>query len=119
MDDVHETGFDVVYCAHTLEHLTDPARFFADCGRVLRDDGLLAIEVPHFDLEAMGPGVLPIMGAVHPLGLSQSFFRAALPRAGFTCVGMFDAWTAVPASPMTAARPGNLIVIARKSARKV
>ena len=119
MDDVHETDFDVVYCAHTLEHLTDPARFFADCGRVLRDDGLLAIEVPHFDLEAMGPGVLPIMGAVHPLGLSQSFFRAALPRAGFTCVGMFDAWTAVPASPMTAARPGNLIVIARKSPRQV
>jgi SAM-dependent methyltransferase len=114
-DFVRETGFDVVYSAHTLEHVTDPAQFLADCRRVLRGDGILAIEVPHFDLEAMGPDVLSIMGAVHPLGLSQSFFRTALPRAGFSCVGLYDAWDAVPFSPMAAARPGNLIAIARKT----
>jgi len=119
MDYVRETGFDVIYCAHTLEHLSDAGQFFAECHRLLSDGGLLAIEVPHFDLEAMGEGVLPIIGAIHPLGLSQPFFRAALPRAGFACVGMFESWTAVPASPMSAARPGNLIVIARKTARKV
>ncbi len=117
MDDIHETNVDVVYCAHTLEHLSEPARFFADCRRILKDDGILAIEVPHFDLEAMGAGVLPIIGAVHPLGLSQAFFHAALPRAGFTCVGLYDAWSSVPASPMTSPQPGNLIAIARKSPR--
>jgi SAM-dependent methyltransferase len=117
IDQVPETGFDLVYCAHTLEHITDVGQFFADCHARLRAGGLLVIEVPHFDLQAFGRRVLPIIGAVHPIGLSQPFFHAALPRAGFRCVGIFNEWTAVPSSPVTSAREGNLLVIAEKAAR--
>ena len=83
LNDLGDARFDVIYCAHTLEHIADVGPFFSDCHRRLRDGGLLAIEIPHFDLEALGNGVLSIIGAVHPLGLSQPFFRQALPREGF------------------------------------
>jgi len=117
IDEVSEAGFDVIYCAHTLEHISDVSEFFANCHQRLRPGGLLAIEVPHFDLRALGPRVLSIIGAVHPIGLSQPFFHVALPRAGFRCVGMFDEWTAVPSSPVSSVREGNLLVIAEKIAR--
>ncbi|HZR26578.1 MAG TPA: methyltransferase domain-containing protein [Vicinamibacterales bacterium] len=115
---VAETGFDIVYSAHTLEHLTDAHAFFASCHERLRSGGVLAIEVPHFDLEALGANVLSIIGAVHPLGLSRPFFETALPRTGFACVGMFDAWTGVPNHPSRTPSEGNLIVIARKLAER-
>jgi len=117
IDHVAETGFDIIYSAHTLEHLIDVRAFFAGCHARLRTGGLLAIEVPHFDFEKLDASVLSIIGAVHPLGLSRPFFERALPRAGFTCAGIFDAWTSVPSRPTSATEPGNLIVVAEKVAR--
>jgi SAM-dependent methyltransferase len=115
IDAVTERDFDVVYSAHTLEHIPEVRAFLADCHARLKAGGLLVIEVPHFDLKALGARVLPIIGAVHPLGLSQPFFEAALPCAGFTCTGMFADWPCVPSSPTSSAREGNLIVIGRKA----
>lgn len=114
IDDVIEGEFDVVYSAHTLEHISEANFFFSSCYDRLRVGGLLAIEVPHFDLELLGPTALSIIGAVHPLGLSKPFFEIAVPRAGFKLMGIFEDWTAVPSSPVAVAKPGNLIVIAEK-----
>jgi SAM-dependent methyltransferase len=113
---VGDLRFDVVYCAHTLEHMTEVARFFSSCREVLKDRGLLAIEVPHFDLAVLGSEVLPIIGAVHPLGLSAPFFQCALARNGFAIAGIYEDWSSVPARPVRSPQPGNLIVIAEKAA---
>jgi SAM-dependent methyltransferase len=109
-----DAQFDIIYCAHTLEHIGKVGPFFSDCHRRLRDGGLLTIEVPHFDLATLGTGVLSIIGAVHPLGLSPSFFQYALPRTGFTVVGIYDDWTSVPSDRVASPRAGNLIAIAEK-----
>jgi SAM-dependent methyltransferase len=117
IDDVRETDFDIIYCAHTLEHVVDVRGFFEGCHARLRTGGVLAVEVPHFDLETLGGRVLSVIGAVHPIGLSRPFFERALPLAGFACAGIYDAWSSVPSNPTSMAREGNLIVIARKIER--
>ena len=112
---VGDAQFDIIYCAHTLEHITEVGPFFSNCHSRLRDRGLLAIEVPHFDLATLGSRVLSIIGAVHPIGLSSSFFQFALPRTGFTVVGIFDSWESVPSHRVVYPRVGNLIAIAEKA----
>jgi len=117
IDQVSESGFDIIYSAHTLEHVGDARGFFAHCHHRLRTGGLLVVEVPHFDFEKLGAGVLSIIGAVHPLGLSRPFFEQALPRAGFSCAGIFDAWPSVPSRTASTTSNGNLIVVASKVER--
>ena len=112
---VGDAQFDVIYCAHTLEHFTAVSPFFSNCHRLLSDRGLLAIEVPHFDFATMGSRALSIIGAVHPLGLSPSFFQFALPHTGFSIVGIYDDWKSVPSHPVASPRTGNLIAIAEKA----
>lgn len=114
INSVGDARFDIIYCAHTLEHIADVGPFFSDCHRHLREGGLLVVEVPHFDLEALGNGVLSIIGAVHPLGLSQPFFKQVLPREGFQLLGLYDRWDSVPSSPMAGCLEGVLIVVAAK-----
>ena len=92
LDSIGDGEFDIIYCAHTLEHITEVGAFFSSCHRKLRDGGVLAIEVPHFDLATLGTRVLSIIGAVHPLGLSTSFFEFALPHTGFRVLGIHDDW---------------------------
>lgn len=81
------------YSAHTLEHISEPNLFFSNCYDRLRVGGLLAIEVPHFNLAMLGTRVLSIIGAVHPLGLSQPFFPSRTAARGlsrawaFTVIG--------------------------------
>jgi SAM-dependent methyltransferase len=41
------TVFDVVVCAHVLEHVPHPARALKELGRVLAHDGLLIVAVPN------------------------------------------------------------------------
>ena len=74
----------------------------------------MAIEVPHFDLATLGNPVLSIIGAVHPLGLSPSFFQFALPHTGFTVVGIYGDWKSVPSERFVSPHVGNLIAIAEK-----
>jgi SAM-dependent methyltransferase len=107
--------FDIIYCAHTLEHISEIGGFFRDCFDRLNPSGLLVIEVPHFDLLNLGKRVLSTIGAVHPLGLSKSFFSHALPKKGFRLLGVYDTWTAVPSSPMSGYCEGVLITVAEKT----
>jgi SAM-dependent methyltransferase len=116
---VGETRFDMIYCAHTLEHIPAVAPFFSDCHRLLTDRGLLVLEVPHFDLAALGEAVLPIIGAVHPLGLSPFFFQTALPESGFAVVGIYDEWSSVPSVTMASSSAGNLIVVGEKRSAQI
>jgi hypothetical protein len=117
MEAVGDAQFDIVYCAHTLEHISDVSGFFSDCYDRLRVGCPLVIEVPHFDLLNLHKRVLSIIGAVHPLGLSQSFFRHVLPKEGFRIVGVYDTWIGVPSSPISGHREGVLIVVAQKALR--
>jgi len=75
--------FDVIYTAHTLEHLgKEISGIFFKFSQLLKDKGLLVIIVPHFDLER-GEEIFSIVGAIHPLGFVKSFFEKSLPRFGF------------------------------------
>ena len=75
--------FDVVVSCHSLEHSYDPYRALTEFIRVLREGGILAIEVPAFDRFADGP--LPITGAAdkwdfcNPASLLKTI-RAVTPR---------------------------------------
>ncbi len=42
-------SFDGIWIWHVLEHTTDPAETVEEISRLLRDDGIVAIAVPHFD----------------------------------------------------------------------
>lgn len=42
-----DATFDVVVCKWVVEHLEDPTRAFAECARVLRPGGVLAILTPN------------------------------------------------------------------------
>lgn len=117
MKAVRGVEFAIIYSAHTLEHISEVSGFFSDCYDRLRAGGLLVIEVPHFDLLNLDKRVLSIIGAVHPLGLSRSFFNQALPKEGFRIVGVYDTWTGVPSSPMSGYREGVLIIVAEKALR--
>jgi SAM-dependent methyltransferase len=110
--------FDVIYSAHTLEHISDVSGFFVACSERLVPGGSLVVEVPHVDLSNLGKRVVSMIGAIHPLGLSRSFFGQALPTAGFEMVGVYDSWANVPSSPVTGYREGVLIVVARKPFRR-
>lgn len=44
--DTPATSVDVIHMNHVLEHLADPRQTLLECWRVLRPNGLLAVEVP-------------------------------------------------------------------------
>jgi len=115
IEDVPLGDFDVIYSAHTLEHISEPGAFFSECYKRLKPGGLLTVEVPHFDLALLGTRVLSVIGAVHPLGLSQSFFQVALPWAGFRPLGVYDDWRSILANRTSPLREGVLIIIAEKA----
>ena len=43
-----ENSFDVVTMWHSLEHLPEPLQYFAESKRVLKQNGILLVEVPNF-----------------------------------------------------------------------
>lgn len=74
--------FDLIFSAHTLEHLNDLRDIFLKFYDLLSTGGFLVIEVPYLNL-AKGSKVFRIMGAVHPLGFCKEFFTKNLPKYGF------------------------------------
>lgn len=103
-------AFDLVYTGHVLEHFTDLSTIFQDLRRMLRPGGVLVVEVPNFDREARGDVVLPIIGAVHPLGFDSAFFRRNLPRYGFGDVRIHERYDGLCGPGVDRSR-GDVIIV--------
>lgn len=102
--------FDVVHCAHTLEHLVDlREQFPALLGRV-RAGGWLLVEVPDVDPQR-NPDWPSLLGAVHPLGLNRAFLAAALAASGWSAPVFGATWSGLPHLAGDAA--GTLCMLAR------
>ena len=85
--DLHfdDQTFDVVAMFHVMEHLTRPMETLLDLRRILKDTGLLAIEIPIIDTlypMAMGRRHRHYVGD-HTLFLTRKMAAEFLHKAGF------------------------------------
>lgn len=75
--------FDVIFSAHTLEHIgygiKDIFKYF---NALLAKNGIIVIEVPGLNFDK-NRKTFQIMGAVHPLGFVKEFFIINLAQYGF------------------------------------
>lgn len=110
-NDLKTEKFDIIYTAHALEHFTDLYNVFQELHYYLNNKGKLIIEVPNFDLLQFGESVLPIIGAVHPLGFSSNFFKRNLPKYGFKILGFYDSWDLFPENKREKSS-GDVIILA-------
>lgn len=81
-----DASFDVIYSAHCLEHIPNPAIPLAQFARLLKPGGHLFIYVPNCGgAEARKLGVRwgPMIGEKHVLALTAEFFHNNLPNYGF------------------------------------
>ena len=95
--------FDLVYSNHVFEHLLNPVAALAEAARILKDEGLLLLEVPNqfHSLRAKlrrwlvalsgpwGKGVLysdTTTSIHHVFFYSVSVFEQMVRRAGFTVI---------------------------------
>lgn len=114
LGELGEHRFDLIYTAHVLEHFTDLTTIFDELFARLVPGGLLAAEVPHFDLAGRGAAALSNVGAVHPLGFTPRFFAENLPRHGFELEGFYDDWSDVPERPVAASTGSVVLLLARR-----
>ena len=75
--------FDAIVTLHTLEHLPSLRTIFEGFNRLLKNDGMLIIEVPFVEIDKGNSDAFKIMGAIHPLGFTPDFFINNLPKQGF------------------------------------
>jgi len=75
--------FDAIVTFHTLEHLSSLSTVFKGFNKLLKNDGILIIEVPFIEIDKKKASAFKIMGAIHPLGFTPEFFINNLPREGF------------------------------------
>jgi len=80
---------------------------------MLAPEGWLLIEVPNVDVDANGNECLSMVGAIHPLGYSASWFRRNLVNNGLVVWGFFDRWDAVPECTRQGESTSVIIVAAR------
>jgi SAM-dependent methyltransferase len=75
---------DVVVCAHVLEHVPEPAEFTAQLARLVGDDGLLYLEVPHSRrIPKLGYDSLLYWQRAHLWDFRAEHLRAVAASAGF------------------------------------
>lgn len=75
--------FDAIVTFHTLEHLSSLSTIFKGFNKLLKNDGVLIIEVPFIEIDKEKAGAFKIMGAIHPLGFTPDFFINNLSKEGF------------------------------------
>jgi len=79
--------FDVVTLWHSLEHVPDPVAELAEVRRVLRNDGLLVIEVPDsgcLTFRLCGERWFPLGAPGHLQHFTATTLQRLLDRSGFT-----------------------------------
>jgi 2-polyprenyl-3-methyl-5-hydroxy-6-metoxy-1,4-benzoquinol methylase len=103
-----ETGrFDVVHSCHTLEHLAHPARALADHWRVLKDGGLLILDVPNIAMLGADDIVEEWFIDKHLYHFSMRTLTRMVEAAGFEILEAPDE-----------ADRANLFIVARKAERR-
>jgi SAM-dependent methyltransferase len=95
--------FDVVTLWHVLEHLPDPTAELIEIRRILRDDGLLIIQVPNsksITLKLTGIHWLPLDLPRHLQHFTPLTLNQLLKQTGFTPASRqdFHLWECVNAS---------------------
>ena len=84
-----EGTFDLVYCAHVIEHMPDLRDTFATFRRLLRPGGSLALAAPNASdrSDRRGRGWwAECVGEAHTLAITYSFLEHVLPRHGFRII---------------------------------
>ena len=114
IDDVKSKKFDLIYSSHTLEHFTDISTIFSKLSNCLKVGGKLILEVPNFDWLFIGESILPIIGAVHPLGFSSDFFQQNLPEYGFKIVAFYNSWSDFPDQKAVKSQGDVILLLAEK-----
>lgn len=78
---------DVLFALHVIEHLSSPAKFFAEAHRVLRPGGLLVIATPNAEglgARLMGDRWRGFSDPTHVALNGSSFWRNLISDSGFT-----------------------------------
>lgn len=114
-DKLPSEGFDLVYTSHVLEHFTDLSTIFPEMHRILKPQGKLVLEVPHFAFATHQAEVLQIIGAVHPLGFTSDFFSRNLPRYGFRILDFYQSWEHFPTPKAPQAHSNVVALLAEKT----
>lgn len=81
-----EKSVDTVVSYETVEHVTDPRTFLAECRRVLRPSGLLVISTPNKDIYSIADCY---QNPFHCSEMSEDEFVALL-REGFKSVRLYS-----------------------------
>lgn len=108
---LNNSKFDIIFTAHTLEHLGNNIKgIFDKFYNLLNNNGILFIEVPYFNLKR-GKEIFSLMGAIHPLGFIGEFFLFSLTKIGFNVSVHYGYKDFIPNFRDSI---DNLVIIARK-----
>lgn len=77
----HSKQFDVIGHYFVLEHISDPAQFLIECFNLLKDDGLMIIEVP--DLQKYDTHFLPLEFHEHTNHFTVKTLERLCHKLGF------------------------------------
>jgi predicted SAM-dependent methyltransferase len=74
--------FDIIFMAHVLEHFLDPNEALQRCAVLLKDKGVLAVEVPNI-LKPFRSLDRYFLRYVHPSNFAPRTLQAMLEKHGF------------------------------------
>lgn len=89
IDDINETGFDIICMFHVFEHIREPKSFLNKCRSLLNNGGYIIIEVPHsndplislYNLKDFKDFVFQPM---HPMIYNEKSLDYIFTQSGFT-----------------------------------